>query len=139
MLRWLLVSASVLSVSLALVFAFPTGPAGRTLHPNELWGLYGGANNYCCGANSNCTAVGSACSDADSEMACMNQIANIVFAGNKETCTLPVPGKHCTEGMSYVCWERYLCEWETTPIQQCVTGLRIQQFTNPSSCNDNCN
>lgn len=143
-MRRIFVGTAVISVLVILTSAASNIPARagseRTLHANELSICWGGEpNDLCCADTNNCFGYGISCGDATSQETCANQVEVQVFAGNKQACITTYPGKTCTEGTSYVCKKIWDCTWETEPPPaRCLTTGTTGQFTNPSSCTDDC-
>jgi hypothetical protein len=121
--------------------------APRTLHPNELWTVYGGGvfSNKCCQRDTSICEY-----DADDERACeLNAGGNDcesassldVFSGNKKFCTGPYDGHSCSEithsSPPPKCQEQRRCSYD--PFNEtCDQGMVIQSESAPETCTTPC-
>jgi hypothetical protein len=119
----------------------PAGAPARTLEPNAVWSIFGGANfpDRCCRTVSGlCAQVDKFCNDpAWGGEVCFNRTNFDSHDGNKKFCHIPpIGGTTCTEGDYYECetWKRCIED----AGGNCVPDQVYNQQSAPTTCVDNC-
>lgn len=145
MLRKSLAVFAVLSLgALLIAFASRVDASGRTLHPNELWSMFGGTtfDERLCDEIGLCVTT-KACEDNDSDSVDCRLFGrdDDQMSTNTLGCNFTGdPSDECTEEGQVICLQRWRCKWEEG---ECVRDTNPQITNNPDdkyapeSCEDN--
>jgi hypothetical protein len=136
---FLICSCAIFVCSVALFSSNASGRE-RSLHPDELFRLYGGASftDRCCLENDDCSSEAEGCT-AGNDGDCATQTEAQQQGTQSYKCMDPDPdeGADCDHAdETHIYLETFDCTWDFQ--SESCSSVKTATFYNPNTCNDCC-
>lgn len=119
----------------------------RTLHPNELYSIYGGGSfaDKCCDrldevCDKDFLENEGECDNNDAGTACKQDFTWLIDDGNRLFCVGDMPDHHCSEdthNSPHFCQAYIRCTWDPV-FNVCMTDSIVSSDESPEYCNVAC-